>query len=313
MVITLVKADMETRIKAMITCESGKYRTDEIAKMYGVDERTIRRWKCSYHNGGVKELTPRKTGPRKPRTISKLKQERIIRLKERYPTWGARRIKHQFDLPVSPSTIHRVFKKKGLLIRVKPNPPEFKRFQRYHVDSLWQGDSFQFRIKTVGKTHVTGFNDDCSRERIVSKAYTRKGAEEAVNALRWALKKGRIPKAIYLDNGKQFISKMFKKEAEKYKIKLIFGKPYHPQGRGKIESYHKILYRELIFVKKFKSLSDFRKELWKFDMRYNNWRKHETLGWRTPTSVYNNPKYFNKDAQYITGKKRTKILTTKRT
>ena len=108
---------------------------------------------------------------------------------------------------------------------------------------MWQGDTFQFRIKDEGKIQITGFTDDCSRERIISKVYKRKGAEEAINALRWALRKGRIPKSIYLDNGTQFISKLFKAEAEKYGIKLIFGRPYHPQGRGKIEGYHKIMYR----------------------------------------------------------------------
>jgi len=307
----VVKASMDSRINAVVLYDSGKYHANEVAEMYGVDERTIRRWSSLYKNGGFEELRPKSTAPKRSKHIRKSIESRIVKLKSRYPSWGAKRIKHQFDLSISSRTVHRVFKRKGLLIHIKPNPQEFKRFQRYHVDSLWQGDSFQFRIKTDGKVHVTGFNDDCSRERIISKAYTRKGSEEAVNALRWALKKGRIPKAIYLDNGKQFISKRFKEEAKKYGIKLIYGRPYHPQGRGKIESYHKILYRELICVKKFNSLSHFRKELWKFDRRYNNWRRQEILGWQTPNSIYNNKRYFNKDARYI--KKRTNVLSTIRT
>ena len=195
--------------------------------------------------------------------------------------------------------MHRVIKKNGLLVRIKAKPQPCKRFQRKHVDSMWQGDTFQFRIHDVGKVYVTGFNDDCSRYRTKSKAYLKKDAESAVNCLQWAARKGRIPKQIYLDNGKQFVSKDFKKEAEKYGIKLIFGKPYHPRGRGKIESYHKALYRELISLKNFKSLSDFRKQLWKFDNQYNNWRKQEVLGWQTPSSVYFNKKYFNKNRNLI--------------
>ena len=138
--------------------------------------------------------------------------------------------------------------------------------------------------------------------------YLHKGSVESINCLRWALRNGRAPKQIYLDNGKQFIAKDFKKEAKKHGIKLIFGKPYHPRGRGKIEAYHKALYRELISLKKFKSLSDFRKHLWKFDNQYNNWRKQEVLGWNTPASVYFNKKYFNKNRKLI--KKRTEIRAT---
>ena len=126
-----------------------------------------------------------------------------------------------------------------------------------------------------------------------------KDAVSAINALHWALRSGRFPREIYLDNGKQFVAKVFKAEAKKQGIKLIFGRPYNPRGRGKIESYHKILYRELICLKEFRSLSHFKKELWRFDERYNNWRKQEILDWQTPASVYNNEMNFNKNRKYL--------------
>lgn len=300
----MVKATMEIRTKSVVLYQEGVYSGREIAKMYNISERTLRRWRAGYDEAGIDGLRPKKTGPKKVKhRISKQLEQRIIRLKERYPSWGARRIKHQFDLPVSWRTVHRVLKKHGLLIRIKAKPQPCRRFQRKHVDSLWQGDTFEFRIRNVGKVYVTGFIDDCSRYRIVSKAYLRKRQDEAINALQWALRKGRMPKQIYLDNGKQFIAKRFKQEATKRGIKLIYGKPYNPRGRGKIEQYHKTLYRELICLKEFTSLSHFRKELWKFDQQYNKWRKQQILGWQTPSSIYNNKKYFNKPKQYP--KKRT--------
>ena len=147
---------------------------------------------------------------------------------------------------------------------------------------MWQGDTFQSRIRGGGKVHVTGFTDDCSRYRVKSTVYLHKDAASAVNALQWALRAGRIPRGMYLDNGKQFVSKAFKAEAEEHGIKLISGRPYHPRGRGKIERYHQTLYRELIALKEFRSLSHFRRELWNFDRRYNNWRKQEILDRMTP-------------------------------
>ena len=106
--------------------------------------------------------------------------------------------------------------------------------------------------------------------------------------------KGRTPKEVYLDNAKQFKAKEFKAELAKYHIKPIYGKPYHPRGRGKIEGYHKVLYRELITQVRFTSLSHFRRELRKFDCRYNYWRKSQSLGWKTPAEIYNDRRYFNK-------------------
>lgn len=250
---------------------------------------------------GVEGLMPLKPGPKEgSHAVSSVLEKRILRLKQKHLSWGARRIKYQYGLPVHWKTVHNVIKRNGLLVRIKAKPQPSKRFQRRHVDSLWPGDTFQFRISGVGKVYVTGFTDDRSRYRVVSKTYLRKGENESINALVWALRKGRRPRQIYLDNGKQFISKEFKAKARERGIKLVYGRPHNPRGRGKIESYHKVLYRELISQKHFVSLSHFRKELWKFDQRYNHWRRQEIHGWLTPADIYNDPRYFNKDTKELT-------------
>ena len=105
--------------------------------------------------------------------------------------------------------------------------------------------------------------------------------------LHCALSNGRIPREVYLDNANQLTAKEFKAELSKYHIKPIYRKPYHLRWRGKIESYHKVLYRELITQVRFSSLSHFKIELQKFDRKYNYWRKSQALGWKTPASVYN--------------------------
>jgi transposase InsO family protein len=306
----MVKSSMDIRLKAVIFYLEKVKTTKDICILFNISSRTLRRWAKNYKDKGVTGLTPLPTIPKKIKhKLPRKSEQRILRLKQKYPSWGARRIKYQFNLAASWRTVHNVIKRHGLLIKIKSKPQPCKRFQRKHVDSMWQGDTFQFRIHDVGKVYVTGFSDDCSRFRIRSKVYLHIGANEAINALQWALRRKRKPREIYLDNGKQFISKDFKKEVAKHKgIKLIFGRPYHPRGRGKIESYHKTLYRDLIKQKKFSSLSHFRRELWKFDYRYNYWRKQEILGWQTPASVYYNKKYFNKNVLNI--KKRTNVRST---
>ena len=117
----------------------------------------------------MRELEPRRPGPRHPgNSILKSLEHRILNLKQTHPSWGARRIKHQYDLPCHWTTVHRVIKRHGMLVRIKAKPQPSKRFQRYHVDSMWQGDTFEFRIAGVGKVYVTGFTDDRSRYRIRS-------------------------------------------------------------------------------------------------------------------------------------------------
>jgi len=156
----VVKATMEIRAKAVILYEEGIYPAAEISRMYNISGRTLRRWIVRNKNGGLEALKPIKHGPKKAKHgINSKVEQRILALKQKYPHWGARRLKHQFNLPVHWKTAHNVIKKHGLLIRVKAKPQPCKRFQRKHVDSMWQGDTFQFRIKDAGKVYVTGFTD----------------------------------------------------------------------------------------------------------------------------------------------------------
>lgn len=282
------------RNRAVLLYVESRRNPHEIASTLGVSLSTFWRWIRAYRAGGPNALEPRKPGP-PPGTnsVSAKLEVKITALKQKHPSWGARRIKYQYDLPCHWLTVHRIIKRHGMLIRIKAKPQPSKRFQRRHVDSMWQGDSFQFRIATVGKVYVTGFTDDRSRFRIASGAYLHKSANEAIDALRLALSKGRVPREVYLDNAKQFIAKEFKAELARHRIKPIYGKPYHPRGRGKIESYHKILWRELITQVRFNSLSHFKRELRKFDRRYNCWRKSSSLGWKPPAEIYNDARYFN--------------------
>jgi putative transposase len=270
----MARASLEDRIRAVLLYNEGVKDAREISSVLDISIRTFWRWIRAYRAGGPRELALKKPGPERGRNaIPTTVEQRIASLKQKHPSWGARRIKYQYDLPCDWRTVHRVIKRRGMLVRIKPKPQPSKRFQRKHVGSMWQGDSFQFRISSVGKVYVTGFTDDRSRFRIASGVYLHKSAKEAVDALRLSLAEKRIPREIYLDNAKQFIAEEFKAEAKKHGIKLIFGKPYHPRGRGKIERYHEVLWQELITQKRFSSLSHFKRELRKFDRQYNCWRK----------------------------------------
>lgn len=209
------KEDIEMRLRAVLKYLENSTTQEEVSSVFGISSRTLRRWLGGYNELGLEGLKLKLRRPKKsPKETPSYLVSRIIALKQRYPAWGARRIKHQNNLPVHWMTVHRVIKKHCLLIRLKPKPQPCKRFQRRHVDSLWQGDIFEFRIRGAGKVYVFGFLDDCSRYRVRSKAYTRKRAREAVHCLRWALKRGRTPEALYVDNGRQFRAKEFKAECK---------------------------------------------------------------------------------------------------
>ena len=219
---------------------------------------------------------------------------RILQPRRRHPSWGALRIHailRRRGVQLSWRTVHRILKRHGFMVRVVRKPLPFKRFQRRHVDSLWQVDVYKFRIAGVrGHVYVHTVLDDRSRYLVNARAYLRERAREATNNLWWALKSGRTPKALYVDNGSCFISREFRRYCDERGLRVIYGKPYNPRGRGNLERFHGTLTQELVGRVHFRSLGHFRRELYRWRRAYNRSRIHGGIGWKTPAEVYHDRK-----------------------
>ncbi len=286
----MVEAEVQFRLRAVRQYLEGRVRTTDLCRVFGISPRTLREWARRYREEGAVGLRYRSRRPdRSPRQTPRWIEDRILRMRRRNPTWGGKRI-HAYlrraGATVSWRTVHRVLKRNGLMVRVRKKLKPYRRFQRHHVDSLWQVDVYEFRIHGVGKVYVVTIVDDRSRYLVMAKAYLGKGAREAVNALRWALRNGRRPRAVYVDNGPCFIAEDFKAFCSEQKVQIIYGRPYNPRGRGKLERFHRTLYQELISQVRFRSLGHFRRELWLYRRRYNKLRLHGGIDWKTPSEVY---------------------------
>ena len=286
----MVGADIDFKQRAVRQYLEGDVRTEDLCRVYGISPRTLRGWARRYREEGAAGLEYRSRRPRRlSRQTPARTEDRILRMKRRHPAWGAKRIHATLarkGVVVHWTTVHRVLKRNGLMVRVRKRVKPWKRFQRHHVDSLWQMDVYEFRIAGVGRVYVVTILDDRSRFLVIARAYTRKRAAEAVNALWWALRNGRKPVAVYVDNGTCFIAKDFKAFCRKQGIRIIYGRPYNPRGRGKLERFHKVLFLELIAQVRFRSLPHFRRELWLFRRSYNRERLHGGIDWKTPAEVY---------------------------
>ncbi len=97
----MAKATMDIRMKAVLFYTEGLKQASEICIMYGISDRTLRRWTRLYESEGLRGLQPKKTGPKHAtkHSIPDSMEARILKLKQKHPSWGARRIKYQYDLP----------------------------------------------------------------------------------------------------------------------------------------------------------------------------------------------------------------------
>jgi transposase len=96
----MIKSTFEIRLRAVMHYVGGNKTAGEISALYDVSDRTLRRWAHDYNIKGPQALHPKKPGPKHGiGSISENLEERITKLKQRHPSWGARRIKYQYDLP----------------------------------------------------------------------------------------------------------------------------------------------------------------------------------------------------------------------
>jgi transposase InsO family protein len=297
--VVLVKEDVRLRLQAVKQHLEKGIRAREICKLFGISERT-RRSRCrNYREEGVEGLWDEPHRPRRsPRRFHGNLAHHILPLKRIHPAWGALRIHALLTrrgVRGSSSTVHRLLKRPGFWVRIVKKPKPFKRFQRRYVDSLWPADVYEFRIAGVrGKVFVHTVLDDRSRFLVMAQAYRRERSREATNNLWWAFKNGRMPKAIYVDNGICFISGEFRRFCREHRIRVISGRPYNPRARGKLERFHGILTQELVGRVHFRSLGHFRRRLCGWGRAYNGSRIQGGIGWKTPGEVYSDRKLMSR-------------------
>lgn len=102
-----------------------------------------------------------------------------------------------------------------------------------------------------------------------------------------------IPDAIYVDNGNPWGTKGMGIGQTKltawlmrHDIEVIHGRPYHPQGRGKLERFHRTLKREVLQDRQFVRMPQVQESFDGWRDVYNRQRPHEALGLETPISRY---------------------------
>ena len=89
---------------------------------------------------------------------------------------------------------------------------------------------------------------------------------------------------LYTDNGPGFISDIMADYLENHNMRHIFGTPYHPQGRGKIERFTRSIKERLCLVI-YCSPGDLKKAVDEAIEAYNA-TPHEALDNVSPNDVY---------------------------
>lgn len=212
-----------------------------------ISGKSIRRYLNSYKKNGFNALK-RKERNDKNRSKALLSElvEDIKNLKKEEPGRSANKIiqiltgnNTNKNLIISERTVSRILKNSDLTGKVLLPKKLRRSFEMEHINELWQTDCMEglFIKSKKKKTHLIAFIDDYSRLITHAQFYFDEKLPRLEDCFKKAILKRGIPKAVYADNGKIFVSNHFKIICAELGIRLFNHKPYSPQSKGKIERF----------------------------------------------------------------------------
>ena len=220
--------------------------------------------------------------------LQECEKEAIVRFYQEHPLEGYRRLAYMMldadVVAVSPSSVYRVLKQRGLLVRHHPGPSSkgkgFKQPSRPHRH--WHVDISYLNIAGTFY-YMTSILDGYSRYIVhweIRESMTEKDTETIIQRAKEKYPHER-PRIIS-DNGPQFIAKDFKVFIRQLGMTHVRTSPYYPQSNGKLERYHRTIKGECIRTKTPLSLEDARRLVADYVAHYNTVRLHSAIGYITP-------------------------------
>ena len=224
-----------------------------------IAEKTLQEWLLKYRRQGLEGLTPK---GRCDEGISKLSaevQERLLTAKRDNPRRSIRVLRWMLEHEglvargaLSRSAIHRFLKQQGLS---RPSgaatvPEERRSFSAECANEIWYGDVLHGpRALLAGrtrKTYLVSLMDDASRLIAHSAFCLSESALEIEGVLKQAVLKRGLPVKLVVDNGSAYRSVSLQGICARLGTRLIYCRPYHPEGKGKLERWHKTLRDQLL-------------------------------------------------------------------
>ena len=295
---------MKERLKMISEHVSGDYGATELASRYGVSRKTIYEWIARYQQQGVDGLKERSSAPHHhPNATDQEVVDEILRLKERWPHWGAPKLlaRLQRDMKVGPcpaeSTVSEILKRHGLSFARKKRrhavPSSQPLAHAQEPNAVWCVDfKGWFRTGDGSKCSPLTLTDAYSRYLLRCQSLGESTGHLLVQPIMIsAFRENGMPWAIRSDNGPPFATCTLGGLSKlsvwwlRLGIKVERIEPGKPQQNGRHERFHRTLEQHTA-APPAGTLAAQQRRFEQFRCEYNEHRPHEALGQDTPSEHY---------------------------
>lgn len=261
--------------------------------------RTLRRWVAAFKQHGFDGLWP-KSRSSDPMFFSKALSPDFIRFlgaeKKKDPDASIPEIVRRAEIdrvitrPVSRVSVWRAARRMNLPIFCDKGPvnSDMRRFSYAHRMQMVLTDGKHFRAGAKRKRRVVmTFLDDSTRFALTSVVGTSEQKELFARGLWRVISRWGLFSAIFVDNGSAFKSSDAIVICARLGVALIHGTADYPEGRGKIERFHRTLAQDLL--RTFDGSPEIDPAETALELRIDHYLKnlynrhpHEGLGGQTP-------------------------------
>lgn len=272
----------------------------ELCRQFGISRKTGYKWLRRYREEGENGLADRSRRPHhSPRRSSTDVETAVIRVRQKHPAWGGRKIKAYLERKEQPqvpsaSTITEILRRSNHISEeesCKHQP--FQRFEMEKPNELWQMDyKGYFSLVEGGYCHPLSVLDDHSRFLVGLKACPNETRATVQEQLTGIFRCYGLPERMLMDNGspwgddRESPHTILTAWLIRLGIDISHGRPYHPQTQGKDERLHRTLQDELLKRHTMTNLSHCQLHFDQWRDIYNYERPHEALAMQSPASRY---------------------------
>ncbi len=264
--------------------------------------KTIEAWYYKYRREALDGLSPK---VRLDKGMSKLPldvQDAVIQAKKENPKRSIDAIIGILESKgmtakgeISRSSVHRLLKQHGIsrMSGSSSEPEEFRSFETQYANQIWHGDVMHGpKLMIDGrmrKVYLVSLMDDASRLLAHSAFCLGETALDIEGVLKQAVLKRGLPMKLLLDNGAAYRSGSLKGICVRLGIQMIFCRPYAPEGKGKLERWHRTFRAQFLSeldTSHIHDLNDLNTRLWAWIEQVYHRRVHTSLKGFTPLSRY---------------------------
>ncbi len=293
---------LDQRVKFIAELLKSEESMTALCRAFGISRKTGYKWRDRYRHGGPVALIDMSRRPKvSPRATPKDLIDRILALRAKHPTWGARKLKvrllqsePQFNWPAA-STIHAILRKAG--VTRKPRrwrvvPFRLPLVEVIRPNQVWCMD-FKGSFDCASGEHCDTFTvtDAFSRFILHCQAIKSLGHGDVDRICDALMRKYGIPERIRTDNGTPFSSisglGISKLSIKWMQLGIVHERidPGKPTQNGRHERMHRTL-KEDTASPPAPTLLAQQGRFEEFTVSFNRERPHQALGMKTPLSMY---------------------------